>query len=269
MRWHYDSIPQHVGDIGVRELTAVTSRKGGQVGRCSEWVRGRASSLQIIPMADGAIVFVQLSTRRGIRGSNRLHGFQVLQEILDPHISPVHIRFNLMKDGSPNRHLSGSVCHRNFIAHDHLAYPCRRELPSIITGQESQIGYFGLQRGRCRTPSVSIHAMAGGTIGPEQVRPFDRANQRRKLLSYIRRRLILLADSGEGNSDERKPQYDLQGPLESFVRRLHSSLLVISAYPKFHPMHYRSAFKGLQVTPSGSGELSATTGELLIPHRSL
>src|ERR1700674_453197 len=112
-----------------------------------------------------------------------------------------------MKNGSPNWHLSGTVCRRNFIARNHLADAYRRELPSIIPGQESQIGCFGLQRGRCRTPSFGIEAMAGGAIGPEQVRSFDRANQRRKLLFHVRCSLSVLADSGEDNADERKRQY--------------------------------------------------------------
>jgi len=63
--------------------------------------------------------------------------------------------------------------------------------------------------------------VAGRAVGPEQVWPFDRLNQRRRLLSGIRRGLTLLACCKEDDADERNRQHEEQSPLDSFVRRHH------------------------------------------------
>jgi len=132
-----------------------------------------------------------------------------------------------MKDGAPDWHLPGTMCRHDFVAHNHFAHVRRRKLPSIIPGQESQIGHPNLQRG-CRWPrSFGVHAVAGGTIGPEQVWSFDRANQRRKLLFRIRGGLSLLAGSTEDNASEHNCQRELRGPLESLVCRPHRSLFLL------------------------------------------
>src|SRR5208282_1370120 len=150
--------------------------------------------------------------------------------------------------GTPDGHLSGTVGRQRDIAQYHLAYARYRKLPLILRGQKRQIRHFGFQRGGCRTRSSGVEPMTGSAIRPEQVRSFDRANQRRKLRLRALRGRSLPADSGEDNAGERKRQYERRGPLEPSVLHLHCDLLVSSARPGFLAMHDRHA-KGFEATP--------------------
>jgi hypothetical protein len=59
----------------------------------------------------------------------------------------------------------------------------------------------------------------------------ERANQSRNLFLRIGSALSLPASSGKGYSREPKQQYE-RDRFQSFVRRLHRSLLVFSVWPK-------------------------------------
>src|SRR5271157_4397662 len=107
-----------------------------------------------------------------------------------------------MEDGSPDWHLSRPMCRHNVFAQDGLPYACRRKLPSVLAGQQREIGYLRLQRGRDWTCSFSIRAMTRCAIHPEQVRSLDRANERRKLLVRGRRGLSLRIGLVKHDADE-------------------------------------------------------------------
>jgi hypothetical protein len=129
-----------------------------------------------------------------------------------------------MEDGRPDWHLARSMGRHNGIAQNDLAYACRRKLPPIPPLQQSQIGHPGLQRGRCRTPSPAIRAMAHGAISLEQIRSFDRLDQRRKLRC---RRLSPPAGYGRDDAGQCRRQHKLSEPLHQWHSFLSPGSIVV------------------------------------------
>jgi len=89
-------------------------------------------SFQIVPMARGAIPPVQLRSLGSLCRSQRLYRLQIFHQILQSYISSIHIRFHLVKDGSPDRHFPRAVSGYNPLACDRLSHLLGGEAAFVV-----------------------------------------------------------------------------------------------------------------------------------------
>lgn len=101
---------------------------------------------------------------------------QKFRHILQPDVSQVLIVFNLVEDRAPNGHLSGTVGGVILVPGDDAAHPGSRKRTVISLRKGSKQWNFCLQGWRNRAVSVSVYAVAGGTIVPENLSSVQRKN---------------------------------------------------------------------------------------------
>jgi hypothetical protein len=62
VRWHGYAIAEDIRNIGFGKFATVTASQRSQIGRYPVWIREGTASLQIIAVANGTILLVQVST---------------------------------------------------------------------------------------------------------------------------------------------------------------------------------------------------------------
>jgi hypothetical protein len=94
---------------------------------------------------------------------------QILRHILQSDVSQVLIILNLVEDRAPDWHLSRTMGGATLVPGDDVAHPGSWERTLISLRKSSKRRNFCLQGGRNRALSVSVYAVAGGTIVPENL----------------------------------------------------------------------------------------------------
>src|SRR5690242_2297273 len=93
-----------------------------------------------------------------------LDGFQILGKVLQPDVSKILVRLDLMKDGPPNGHFSRAVRLHNFIAGNGTAYARGGKSAPTVFCQQGKVGNFRFQGRSKRAIAFALRTMAGGAM---------------------------------------------------------------------------------------------------------